>query len=329
MKTGISILFICIVLSATGSKKIKDTDFKKWFNPLIKMGRLNSPLVEVEPFVLNGEFYLLESWRSDWDWPGQPSKEAGSNNEIWITKLPNGPKSYNSRNYISCALRGNTFGTAIVWKDRVYVFGTNEASGRQFVEMTWSEDLENWSEPLKVFDSPVGNIYNVSVARDENGFVFQWETNAVGTKFTMCFGHLDELTDNWNDNIIENARYGEDKYTGGPQVIYADGWYYLLYLERLDFGWETRIARSKDLINWQDAPEGRPFIPFNKNYKNLPLHNPDIPEKNASDPGVTSFNGQVIVYFTGGIQKKAGDLQWAKFKGSVSELMESFFVDIK
>lgn len=325
MKTAVSILFLSIILSVNSGQKIKDNDSKKWSNPLKKVDRLHSPLVEVEPFVLNGEFYLLESWRSDWDWPGQPSKDAGSNNEIWIAKLPKGPKSYESRNYISCALRGSTFGTAIVWEDRIYVFGTNEASGRQFVEMTWSEDLKNWSEPVNVFDSPAGNIYNMSLARDDKGFVFQWETNAVGTKFTMCFGHIDKLTDNWNDNIIENAKYGEDKYTGGPEVIYADGWYYLLYLERLDYGWETRITRSKDLINWQDAPEDRPFIPFDNSIVNIPLHPSDVPEKNASDPGVAYYNGQVIVYFTGGIQKKAGDLQWARFKGTMKELMEAFF----
>ena len=325
MKAVISILFLSIVFSVTNSQTITDKSFKKWSNPLVHMGRLNSPLVEVEPFVLNGEFYLLECWRSNWDWPGQPSIEAGSKSEMWIAKLPKGPEDYNSRNYISCALKGNAFGTAIVWEDRVYVFGTNEASGRQFVEMTWSKDLINWSAPVKVFDSPEGNIYNISLARDDNGFVFQWETNVVGTYFTMCFGHLDKLTDNWNDNIIEDAKYGVDKYTGGPKVIYTDGWYYLLYLERLDFGWETRITRSKDLVNWQDAPVDRPFIPFNKNHKNLPLHNPDVPEKNTSDPGLTFYNGEVIVYFTGGIQKKAGDLQWAKFKGTLKELMESFF----
>ncbi len=99
----------------------------------------------------------------------------------------------------------------------------------------------------------------------------------------------------------------------------------MLYLERLDFGWETRITRSKDLVNWQDAPEDRAFIPFDKNHKNLPLHSPDVPEKNASDPGVISYNGQVIVYFTGGIQRKAGDLQWAQFNGTMKELMEAFF----
>lgn len=299
----------------------------KWTHPLIKMGRLNSPLVEVQPFNLNGEFYLLECWRSRWDWPGQPNESAGKNDEMWIAYLPNGPEDYEGRKYISVALRGNTLGTAIVWKERVYVFGVNEESGRQYVEMTWSEDLEKWSEPVKVFNSPKGEIFNVSLTRDDNGFVFLWETNGLGKTFTMCFGRIDSLSDNWNDHIIESAVYGEHKYTGGPEVIFENGWYYLLYLEALKPGWETRITRSKNLIDWEDAPLDRPFIPFNKHHKNLPLHDSNVEEINASDPGTTVYGDEVIVYFTGGIQQRAGDLQWAKYHGTVNELMTSFFTN--
>jgi alpha-L-fucosidase len=308
-----------------GCQQVKDDETGDWEHPLTKMGRFQSPLVEVEPFIFNDEFYLLENWRSDWDWSGQPGKAAGSKDEMWIAHLPNGPEDYKGRRYISVALTGNTLGTAIVWEGRVYVFGVNGASGRQYVEMTWSEDLESWSAPVRVLDSPVGDIFNVSLTRDDQGFVFLWETDGVGKPFTMCFGRIDSLTDNWNNHIIENANYGKQKYTGGPKVIYVDGWYYLLYLESLDTGWETHITRSQDLINWQDAPEDRPFLTFNMDHRNLPLHPPDVREINASDPGLTFYGGQVIVYFTGGTQQRGGDLQWAKFNGTIQELMESFF----
>ncbi len=307
------------------NQKDEGSTTAEWTHPLTKMGRLNSPLVEVQPFILNGEFYLLENWRSRWDWPGQPSIAAGKNDEMWIAHLPNGPEDYEGRQYISAALKGNTLGTAIVWEDKVYVFGVNEGSDRQYVEMTWSEDLKTWSDPVKVLDSPKGKIFNVSLTRDDQGFVFLWETNAVGKAFTMCFGRINNLTDNWNEHIIENAIYGQHKYTGGPEVIYANGWYYLLYLEALNPGYETRITRSKDLISWEDAPLDRPFIPFNRDQRNLPLHDPEVQEINASDPGVTTYKGQVIIYFTGGIQKRGGDLQWAKFNGSIHSLMSGFF----
>jgi len=52
----------------------------------------------------------------------------------------------------------------------------------------------------------------------------------------------------------------------------------------------------------------------------------DVQEKNASDPSLIHYEGQVIVYFTGGNQTVAGDLQWATFNGTIQELMESFYV---
>ena len=323
MKFQKAIIFVAVIILITGFKPTNENASREWEHPLVKMGRLNSPLVEVEPFVFNDELYLLENWRSHWDWPRRPGKTG--RNEMWIAHLPDGPENYSSRKYISAALKGNTLGTAFVWQDRVYVFGVNEASERQFVEMSWSEDLKTWSEPVKVFDSPKGKIFNVSVTRDDKGFVFLWETNGVGTPFTMCFGRLDNLTDKWNDHIIEDAVYGKEKYTGGPEVIYTDGWYYLLYAERNGAGWETRITRSRDLINWQDAPENHPFVSFDKDHKNLPLHPPDIHEINATDPGLTTYGEQVFVWFTGGIQQKGGDLQWAVFNGNMNELMKSYF----
>ncbi len=297
----------------------------EWKHPLTKMGRLNSPLVEVQPFMINGEFYVLENWRSSWDWPGQPHREAGMNNEMWIAHLPDGPENYEKRQYLSMALKGNTLGTAIAEEGIVYVFGVNEASDRKFVEMTWSEDLKDWSDPVKVLDSPAGKIFNVSLWKDDRGYVFLWETDGVGKPFTMCFGRLENLTDTWNEHIIEGAVYGREKYTGGPEVVFTNGWYYLLYLEDLESGWETRVARSKDLVTWEDASEDRPFLPFSEDHKNLPLHPPEVQEINASDPGLTEYNGQVIVYFTGGIQQRGGDLQWARYEGAVEGLLSSFF----
>ncbi|XOV93213.1 MAG: hypothetical protein ACFHWX_00595 [Bacteroidota bacterium] len=311
--------------NSENTEQANERSASQWRNPLTKMGRLNSPLVEVQPLVIDGEFYVLENWRSSWDWPGQPHKDAGKDNEMWIAHLPKGPENYEGRKYLSRALKGNTLGTAIADEGRVYVFGVNEASKRKFVEMTWSDDLKEWSKPVKVLDSPEGDIFNVSLFKDDQGYVFLWETNGVGKPFTMCFGRLNRLTDNWNDHIIEGACYGKEKYTGGPEVVYSNGWYYLLYLEDLSEGWETRITRSQDLITWQDAPEERPFLPFNGDHRNLPLHSPEVQENNASDPGLTTYQGQVIVYFTGGIQQRGGDLQWAKYEGTVDELMRSFF----
>ncbi|MEX2564596.1 MAG: L-rhamnose mutarotase [Cyclobacteriaceae bacterium] len=311
-------------LRQSGTKETKLLIHESWDHPLTKMERLKSLSTEPKPFIFNNDFYLLENWRSSY-LPGP--RKGVKKKEIWIAHLPNGPEDYEGRTFISTPLKENSLGTAIVWEGRVYVFGVNETKNRKYVEMTRSENLKTWSEPVKVFDSPAGKIFNVSLTRDDKGFVFLWETDCLGKPFTMCFGRISSLTDNWNDHIIKDANYGDHKYTGGPEVVYANGWYYLLYLESLEVGWETRITRSRDLIQWQDAPEDRPFLTHNVNNKNLPYSEPEVHEINASDPGLTVYNGKVIVYFTGGIQQEGADLQWAIFNGTIHELMESYFLE--
>jgi len=293
-----------------------------WKNPIVKRGYLDSPLVEVTPLSFKGKLYLLECWRARWDWPGRP--EEGEN--MWMTKLPQGPEHYDKRKYLGRVMKDHILGTAIVWGDRVYAFGTNEVKKRREVSMTWSDDMKHWSKPVKVFDSPKGSIFNVAVTRDERGMVFLWETNGYGRPFTMCYGRVEKPTDPWNPGVVEGARYGIDKYTGGPALYYEGGWYYTLYLESLPGRqYETRITRSKDLKNWQDAPADRPLITFDPKRTCLMHQAKNIKECNASDVELCCHKGKTILYFTGGNQHVGGDLQWATYDGTPRELLERFY----
>ncbi len=67
MKYQKAIIFVAVIILITGCKPTNENASREWEHPLVKMGRLNSPLVEVEPFVFNDELYLLENWRSHWD----------------------------------------------------------------------------------------------------------------------------------------------------------------------------------------------------------------------------------------------------------------------
>lgn len=309
----------CAVVAAAGPPP-------SWKNPIIKQGYLGSPLVEVTPLPFKGNLYLLECWRSHWNWHGQPSDTATSGDEMWMAELPRGPAHYDSRKYLGRVMKDHTLGTAIVWDDRVYVFATNESKKRREISMSWSDDIKHWSEPVKVFDSPKGSIFNVAVTRDEHGMVFLWETNGYGQPFTMCCGRVDKPADPWNPGIIEGARYGMNKYTGGPALYYEGGWYYMLYLEALPGRkYETGITRSKDLKQWQDAPKGRPFITFDPERTGLPLRPKKVKECNASDVELCYYKGETILYFTGGDQLRGGDLQWATYDGTPRKLLGHFF----
>jgi len=301
-----------------------------WPSPIEKRGYLGSPLVEVTPLLFQGELYLLECWRSKWNWPDQPSDTATSRSEMWMAHLPEGPEHYGKRKYVGRVMQDHTLGTAIVWDDRVYVFAVtaHSSNGGREVSMTWSTDMEHWSDPVKVLDSPAGSIFNVAVTRDEHGMVFLWETNGYGRPFTMCYGRVGKPTEPWNPGIIQDARYGMDKYTGGPALYHEGGWYYTLYLEALGGGrYETRITRSKDLKDWHDAPKGRPFLAFDPTRTGLPLRPEQVKECNASDAELCYYKGRTVVYFTGSDQQVGGDLQWATHDGTPRELMELFFAE--
>lgn len=128
-----------------------------WKSPIKKQGYLGSPLVEVTPVSFKGQLYLLESWRNHWDWPGRPGTATGGD-DMWMALLPEGPEHYDRRKYIGRVMPNRTLGTALVWDDRVYVYSTGEHKNRREVYMSWSDDMRQWSPPVKVFDSPKRDI---------------------------------------------------------------------------------------------------------------------------------------------------------------------------
>ena len=142
-------------------------------------------------------------------------------------------------------------------------------------------------------------------------------------KFTFKHCESDDLV-HWRK--IPEALYGTDKYVGGPALYFEDGWYYTLYLEDLGGGYyETRITRSRDLVDWQDAPENRAFLTFDPDRYTNPIHYPEVRELNASDVELCEWKGKTIIYFNGGDQLNCGDVQLAEFDGSPKELFAYFF----
>ena len=235
---------------------------------------------------------------------------------------------------VSVALRNHGFGTVLIWDERVYVFAGNYGENKPWrhiteITMTSSADLKNWTEPVTVLRAaPDEYFYNTAVCRAKDKFVLLYETNDKRwPNFTLRYMESSDLR-RWKE--IPGALYGKDKYVGGPALYFEGDYYYTLYLESLGNGnYETRITRSEDLVNWEDAPEDRPFITFDTTHKNIPLHEPDVSECNASDVELCYYNGQTILYFTGGDQHICGDLQRATYEGTPQQLFEQFFKDTK
>ena len=283
-------------------------------NRLIKKGRLNSPVVEQTPVVWKGRLVLAETWQSHyWDKPPGRCPHVRVRDEETDSVL--------------CRLMdGFGMSSAFVWEDTFYVFAARwmpERPNYNNVYMSKSADLRSWSEPELVVEQEHGeNVFNSSVCWDGRRFVMAYETN-MKPQFTLKFAESRDL-EHWTK--IPDAIYGTDRYTACPALRHAGGYYYMLYLEYLKPRWwfETRLTRSTDLHTWEDAPR-RPVIAPNPDNKAWPDCPDQQNECNASDPDLVEWQGKTRVYFTGGNQHWAGDLQYAKFDGPMQEFFESYY----
>ena len=290
-----------------------------WQNRLIKKGVIAvSGPGESTPFVWHNRLYRAENWVVHQD---RPQEDKICIHDVADDRI------------VSVVLRNHYFGEGFVWDGRLYVFaGVYPRNASRWhirkIVMTSSEDLIHWAEPRVVIESENGErLFNTGVCRGKDRFVLLYETDdSQWPPFTFKYCVSDDLA-SWSR--IPGAVYGTNKYVGGPALYYEGGYYYTLYLESLgDHRYETRVTRSRDCIDWEDAPEGRPFVTFNESHITDPENFPGVAETNASDAELCLWQGKTIVYFNGGNQGQitpAGDLQYAEFDGTPRELLEHYF----
>lgn len=309
---------LAAVSSASFARTVEDAGLEK-------RGYLGSPLVEVTPFVFEGRLYRLENEQKFWSLDGAAPGARFHEDQVRI-------RDVKTDEVVSVALEGHAFATALVHGEQVYVFAGDFGQGKGWrqitrINMTRSKDLESWSEPVTVIEAERGElIFNTAVCRGEDRFILLYETNdRRWPAFTFKYCENVDLDDPAGWKRIDGALYGIDKYVGGPALYHEGGWFYTLYLQAMSSGWETRVTRSKDLLEWRDAPEDRPFLTFDPERTGLPLRPASVRECNASDAELCYFEDRTIVYFTGSDQQVAGDLQWATFAGTLRQLFESFF----
>lgn len=297
---------------------------QEWENPIHYLGKLGSPLVEVTPFVFDERYYLLENWQKQWEIPGTPDGDHFQRDEIRIRDMA-------SDRIISTPLVGHGLGMAFVHDGRVYVFAGNWGTEKKWeiteISMVSSDDLVNWTDPIVVLEAePQEKFFNVSVCKGPDDFVLLVESNDPRwPAFTFKYFTSDDLI-HWT--IVEGAEYGREKYVGGPALYFEGDWFYTLYLQSLgNRQYETRVARSRNLVRWQDAPPDRPVATFNPENDVHHLRPEGTKEANASDLEFCFWKGKTRIYYTGGDQRFAGDLQHAEYDGTPRELLEHFFKD--
>lgn len=300
-----------------------------WQNPLLKQGAIKPLMGETTPFVFKGRLYRLENWQKFMELPHANVGERYLEDVVRIWDVE-------KDSLVSIALKGHSFGTAFMWKDRVYVYAAAHPKSGPWrttteITLTTSDDLQHWTAPEVVLRSERGeHLFNTAVCRGKDSFILLYETDDTRwPAFTFKYCTSTDLR-HWS--LIPDAIYGREKYVGGPALYYEDGWYYTLYLQDLGGKWETRITRSHDLLHWEDAPTDRSFVTFDPAREFHYWHHGEdrtVRECNASDAELCEWKGHTLVYFNGGDQQSGGDLQQASFDGLPRQLLASYFTEPK
>ncbi len=256
-------------------------------------------MCELAPFLWRGRLHHLECVR--------PAK--GGQKADYYLVIRDGSTGEEVARFAT----GYGLSCIIVHEGKAYVFASRWDDGWRDVTVFVSSDLKHWRR-WKVIEGKDEQIFNTSVCRGPNGFVMAYETNdSAYPPFTIKFARSQDLL-TWEP--IPGAIFGKNRYTACPCIRYANGYFYMLYLEHRKPRWffETYIARSKDLRTWE-----------------LSLANPVLTPRgldegvNASDPEVIEIDGTTYVYYAVGDQRTWSNVKRAVYQGSIEEFFEKWF----
>jgi len=317
LKSNTLLLILLIFIFAGCSNTPPKVELKR---PIIKkFGTIDCDLVETTPVVFKKKLYRFEYVRK-----GYTPNQTGDSYFRFI--------NHQSGEATPSFAKGYHLGSAFVEGDTVYVTAVNIWDGER-IQMFASSDLKNWKS-WTILDLPGYGIFNTSMCIAENHYVLMYEIGKpkeeVGKRFTARFATSEDLR-HW-EITPPNCNYSKDRYTAPHCLRYLDGYYYNFYLEAFE-GYETRVVRSKDLINWKSSPLN-PVLRANADDKKIanlnltPEQRKKIAEAkniNNSDIDFCEFNGQLIINYSWGNQQGMEFLAEAVYDGSQDEFLKSWF----
>jgi beta-xylosidase len=141
-----------------------------------------------------------------------------------------------------------------------------------------------------------------------------YETNhPAWPAFTVKFARSKDLV-NWT--VDGEALLGTDRYAACPCIRYANGYYYVLYLEQRKPRWffEVYAARSRDLRKWESSGTN-------------PVLTPDGQTDgiNASDADLCELDGKTYLYYSVGDQRTWMNIRRAVYDGPMNKFLAAWF----
>jgi hypothetical protein len=314
----ISILVSLIFISACSSKQPvpKDVDGRPL---IIKLGTIDVDLVETTPIVFNDKLYRFEYVRK-----GYWNNKTGDSYFRFIDhETGQATKSF---------AKGYHLGSAFVDNGTVYVTAVDIWNGERIFIFA-SQDLKHW-ESWQAFKLPGFGIFNTSLTLADNKYVLMFEIGKpeekAGERFTANFATSTDLKE-WKI-LPSEYNYAKDRYTAPHCLRYLDGYYYNFYLEAHN-GYEMRVVRSKDLMNWKSSPLN-PVLKASEEDKQITnqgfleeLRSKVIKAENInnSDIDFCEFNGQLIINYSWGNQHGEEFLAEAVYEGTLKQFLQGWF----
>lgn len=294
---------------------------------ITKLGTCDIYIVEANPIVFKGILYRFEYIRFKRENTSQRYRHNHAGDSYFrFVEVETG-------RVLPGFGRGLHMGNAFVWNERVYVTAVENWGGERFYQLE-SGDMEHWSQPRVILEDPEWEGYNTTICRDDNGFLLSFELgaplNIVGKPFTMFFARSTDLQ-NWE--LLHDAVFGYDIYTGGPMLRYFAGWYYFFYLDgSYEKNFLQSVARSKDLKNWDFTPY-HPVLDYHDNDRKIRGNfTPDEIEQinsavdvNNSDMDMCEWKNKLYIVYSWGDQRGNEFLAEAEANCTEQELCESFF----
>ncbi len=269
--------------------------------PLTKSGVIYRDMCEVSPVVWKDRLCLMACVRP----------ASGGAKEDYYLSL----RDAENGSELARFAVGYSLASAFVHDGTFYAFASRfENNDWNDVTMFKSSDLVTWDSSRVIEQDPSEHLFNSTVCKGPDGFVMAYETNdPKWPAFTIKFAKSDDLMQ-WKK--VPDAVFGKTRYTACPCIRYANGSYYMMYLERRTPRWffETYLARSKDLKNWELSAAN-------------PVLAPDEIDDgiNASDPDIVDFGGKTRLYYAVGDQRTWMNIKCGEFSGSMAELFDSCF----
>ena len=298
--------------------------------PIRKLGTISEGVVEATPVVFHGQLLRLEWIRSSLWGEGHDHREVGYMHFVDMkTEQEAG---------VPVAL-AHAFGSAYEENGTLYVYAVRGNGGAtNVIDVFWTEDLIHWSSDTAIALSEELQIFNTSVCKGPDGYVIAIEVDGpeeiVGKRYTLLFATSE---DGKHFSLLdpEEHIYLKERYTACPALRYADGYFYMIYLERLPFArWAPYIVRTRDFSLFEPGVIN-PFMMFDENDKRIlcPDHfDAEATERlrsavncNLSDVDLCEFEGKTVILYSWGNQHGKEYLARAEADAPLDRFLQSFF----